>query len=502
MINRRRMQLEELVRRLTPPSVNGSLDKQVTSICYDSRRADSGSLFVAIRGERVDGHDFIAEAVDRGAVGVVCQKEVASHRVASVVVDDSRAALARLAATFYGEPSRKLRMIGVTGTNGKTTTTFLIKHLLQRANQKTGLIGTVSYEIGERVLPAYRTTPESLELQELLSQCVDAGCAGVVMEVSSHALAQNRASEIDFDVAVFTNLTQDHLDFHHGMKDYFEAKSRLFEGVRSGRKKSRVGIVNVDDPYGQQLIARFGKELSIVTYGMGARAEFRASNFKVEMSGTSYQLDTRDKSYLVRLPLIGRFNIYNSLAALASVHALGVDVRSSVLALSRAPQVPGRLEAVPAKRQFQVFVDYAHTDDALLNVLRTCRDLNPNRLILVFGCGGDRDRAKRALMGAAADQYADHSIITSDNPRTEDPEAIIRQIEAGFRHGRYEKIVDRRAAISRAISMAGPRDIVLIAGKGHEKYQEFGHCTVPFDDVEVATRLVEDRPVELIRDEL
>lgn len=502
MINRRRMQLEELVRRLASPSVNGSLDKQVTSICYDSRRADSGSLFVAIRGERVDGHDFIAEAVDRGAVGVVCQKEVASHRVASVVVDDSRAALARLAATFYGEPSRKLRMIGVTGTNGKTTTTFLIKHLLQRANQKTGLIGTVSYEIGERVLPAYRTTPESLELQELLSQCVDAGCAGVVMEVSSHALAQNRASEIDFDVAVFTNLTQDHLDFHHGMKDYFEAKARLFEGVRSGRKKSRVGIVNVDDPYGQQLIARFGKELSIVTYGMGARAEFRASNFKVEMSGTSYQLDTRDKSYLVRLPLIGRFNIYNSLAALASVHALGVDVRSSVLALSRAPQVPGRLEAVPAKRQFQVFVDYAHTDDALLNVLRTCRDLNPNRLILVFGCGGDRDRAKRALMGAAADQYADHSIITSDNPRTEDPEAIIRQIEAGFRHGRYEKIVDRRAAIARAISMAGPRDIVLIAGKGHEKYQEFGHCTVPFDDVEVATRLVEDRPVELIRDEL
>ena len=501
MINRRRMQLEELVRRLAPPSVNGSLDKQVTSICYDSRRADSGSLFVAIRGERVDGHDFIAEAIDRGAVGVVCQKEVASHRVASVVVDDSRAALARLAATFYGEPSRKLRMIGVTGTNGKTTTTFLIKHLLQRANQKTGLIGTVSYEIGERVLPAYRTTPESLELQELLAQCVDAGCAGVVMEVSSHALAQNRASEIDFDVAVFTNLTQDHLDFHHGMKDYFEAKARLFEGFRSGRKISRVGIVNVDDPYGQQLIARFGKELSIVTYGMGARAEFRASNFKVEMSGTSYQLDTRDKSYLVRLPLIGRFNIYNSLAALASVHALGVDVRSSVLALSRAPQVPGRLQAVPAKRQFQVFVDYAHTDDALLNVLRTCRDLNPNRLILVFGCGGDRDRAKRALMGAAADQYADHSIITSDNPRTEDPEAIIRQIEAGFRHVRYEKIVDRRAAISRAISMAGPRDIVLIAGKGHEKYQEFGHCTVPFDDVEVATRLVEDRPVELIRDE-
>lgn len=497
--NRRSVQLKELVRRLDPLSVNGSLNEEVTNICYDSRRAVPGSLFVAIRGAHVDGHGFIAEAVDRGAVGIVGEREGTSRRVATVLVKDSRAALARVAAAFYGDPSRKLRMIGVTGTNGKTTTTFLLKHLLERANQKTGLIGTVSYEIGERVLPAQRTTPESLDLQELLAQCVEAGCAWVAMEVSSHALAQNRSNEIDFDLAVFTNLTQDHLDFHHGMKDYFEAKAHLFERVRSGRKKNRLGIINVDDPYGQQLIARFGKDLPIVTYGMGARAEFRASNFKVEMSGTSYQLDTRDKSYLVRLPLIGRFNIYNSLAALASAYALGVDVRSSVLALARAPQVPGRLEAVPAKRQFQVFVDYAHTDDALLNVVKTCRDLNPSRLILVFGCGGDRDRGKRPLMGAVADQYADHCIITSDNPRKEDPETIIRDIEAGFRRGKYEKILDRRAAISRAISMAGSRDIVLIAGKGHEKYQEFADHTVPFDDVEVATRLVEDRPVELIR---
>jgi UDP-N-acetylmuramoyl-L-alanyl-D-glutamate--2,6-diaminopimelate ligase len=232
---------------------------------------------------------------------------------------------------------------------------------------------------------------------------------------------------------------------------------------------------------------------------MGARAEFRASNFKVEMNGSSYQLDTKEKSYLVRLPLIGRFNIYNSLAALAAAHAIGVDTRTSVSALAKAPQIPGRLEAVPARRQFQVFVDYAHTDDALLNVVKTCRDLRPSRLILVFGCGGNRDTAKRPLMGAVADQYADYAIITSDNPRKEDPEAIVRDIEAGFKHKNYEKIVDRKKAISRAIALAQPKDIVLIAGKGHEKYQEFSDHTIPFDDVEVAARALEEHPVELSR---
>jgi UDP-N-acetylmuramoyl-L-alanyl-D-glutamate--2,6-diaminopimelate ligase len=404
-----------------------------------------------------------------------------------------------LAATFFGDPSRKLKMIGVTGTNGKSTTTFLIKHLLERASQSTGLIGTVQYEVGERRLPASRTTPESLDLQELLLQCVEAGCRNVVIEVSSHALSQGRANEIEFDIGVFTNLTRDHLDFHNGMKDYFLAKARLFESLRQSQKKDRKAIVNIDDPYGQQLVARFGRDLPIISYGMGARADFRASDFKVDMNGTSYRLDAKDKSYLVRLPLIGRFNIYNSLAALAAAHAVGLDVRNAVLALAKAPQIPGRLEAVPAKRKFQVFVDYAHTDDALLNVVKTCRDLNPNRLILVFGCGGNRDRAKRPLMGAVADQYADYAFITSDNPRKEDPEAIVRDVETGFKHKNYEKIVDRKLAITRAIAMAQPRDIVLIAGKGHEKYQEFSDHTVPFDDVETAARALEEHPVELPR---
>ena len=493
------MQLADLIQGLRAISIHGPVDREITGVRYDSRRVGSGNLFIAVRGACFDGHSFIEQAVDRGAVAIIGEEAGLSKRATTIVVPNSREALARLAATYYGDPSRKLKVIGVTGTNGKSTTSFLVKHLLERANQSTGLIGTVQYEIGERVLPAQRTTPESLDLQELLSQCVEAGCRNVVLEVSSHALCQGRASEIAFDVGAFTNLTQDHLDFHHGMKEYFEAKARLFDSVRDNQKKERSAVINIDDPYGQQLVARFGRDLPIFTYGMGARAEFRASNFKVEMNGTSYQLNAKEKSYLVRLPLIGRFNIYNSLAALAVAHAVGADLRTSVLALASAPQIPGRLEAVPAKRQFQVFVDYAHTDDALMNVVRTCRELHPNRLILVFGCGGNRDRTKRSLMGTVADQYADYAILTSDNPRKEDPEAIVRDIEAGFKRKNYEKIVDRKEAISRAIALAQPKDIVLIAGKGHEKYQEFSDYTIPFDDVEVAARALEEHPVELSR---
>jgi UDP-N-acetylmuramyl-tripeptide synthetase len=491
------MELEQLVRQLRDPIVTGSLDRRIVSLCYDSREANPGSLFVAIRGNVLDGHSFIEQAIDRGAIAIVSEEPGLTQRVTHIQVPDSRDALARLAAAFYSNPSKQLRMIGVTGTNGKTTTTYLIKHLLERAGQRTGLIGTVSYEIGERVLPASRTTPESLDLQSILAQCVDARCANVVMEVSSHALELERVDGIGFRVAMFTNLTQDHLDFHRGMKEYFEAKARLFTGLRDGETKSRTAIINVDDAYGQQLVARFGRDLSIITFGMGARADFRASNFKIEPTGTSYQLDIKGKSFLVRLPLIGRFNIYNSLAALAAIQALGLDVRAAVLALARAPQVPGRLEAVLARRQFQVFVDYAHTDDALLNVIKTCRDLSPNRLIVVFGCGGNRDKSKRPLMGAAADQNADYSIITSDNPRKEDPAQIIRDIETGFRSKRFESIPDRREAITRAIQLAQPRDIVLIAGKGHEKYQEFADRTIPFDDIEVAARALEENPVEM-----
>ena len=491
------MELEKLIRRLDKPLVTGTLARDVTSICYDSRQVAPGSLFCAIEGNRVDGHAFIEQAIDRGATAVVSQKPNLTTRATHIQVQDSRDALARLAAAFYADPSTRLQLVGVTGTNGKTTTTFLIKHLLERAGQPTGLIGTVCYQIGQRVLPALRTTPESVDLQELFSQALEAGCVNLAMEVSSIAIALNRVDEVRFRAGVFTNLTQDHLDFHRGMKDYFQAKEKLFAKISVDLSERGIAVINVDDPYGQQLVARFSDRLNVVTYGMGARADFRASNYRVESTGTSYQLDVKGKSYLVRVPLIGRFNIYNSLAALGTASALGVDIRSSVLALARAPQIPGRLEAVPAKRQFQVFVDYAHTDDALLNVVKTCRDLNPAHLILVFGCGGDRDRAKRPLMGAIADQFADYTIVTSDNPRKEDPEAIIRDVVAGFKGKHREIVVDRREAINRAITLARPHDIVLIAGKGHEKYQEFRDHTVPFDDIEVALRALEDHPVNL-----
>jgi UDP-N-acetylmuramoyl-L-alanyl-D-glutamate--2,6-diaminopimelate ligase len=491
------MQLKTLTAAITPRQILGSIDRDVESMAYDSRRVQKDGLFVALRGEKSDGHQFIDQAIDRGATVIVTEREEKYARATSVVVEDTRSALADLATAFYERPARRLKMAGVTGTNGKTTTTFLIKHICERARLRCGLIGTVRYEIGERILPAVRTTPESLEVQELLAQIKGAGCKAAAMEVSSHALAQERTRGLEWDVAVFTNLTQDHLDFHGTMESYFESKAKLFMGLSEQKlKRKNVAVINADDHYGQLLIDRLGKKTPVVTYGMGARADFRASNYRMEFGGTSYQLDARGKSYLVRVPLIGRFNVANSMAALAAANSLGVNLREAVLSLGKSPQVPGRLESVPAKRQFQVFVDYAHSDDALLNVLKTLRDLEPRRLIVVFGCGGDRDRQKRPLMGRVADQNADFSIITSDNPRKENPDAIIAEVEKGFRSDRYEKIPDRAEAIARAIALAQPRDIVLIAGKGHETYQEFADHTIPFDDVQVARRALENHPVE------
>ncbi|MGZ5021418.1 MAG: UDP-N-acetylmuramoyl-L-alanyl-D-glutamate--2,6-diaminopimelate ligase [Chthoniobacterales bacterium] len=491
------MQLKTLLAAISPRAIHGSVDRAVDGIAYDSRRVQRNSLFVALRGEKTDGHEFIEQAIEKGATVIVAEREVEHAHATGVQVKNTRVALADLGAVFYERPVRRLKMAGVTGTNGKTTTTFLIKHICENAGLRCGLIGTVRYEIAERVLPAVRTTPESLDLQELFAMMVNAGCKAAAMEVSSHALAQERTRGLEFDVAVFTNLTQDHLDFHGTMENYFESKLKLFMGLaKQQTKKKSVAIVNSDDRYGERLLERLPKDFPAITYGMGARADFRASNYRAEFSGTSYQLDARGKSYLVRVPLIGRFNVANSLAALAAANSLGVNLRAAVLSLAKSPQVPGRLEAVPAKRQFQVFVDYAHTPDALLNVLKTARELSPRKLIVVFGCGGDRDRQKRPLMARVADENADFSIITSDNPRKEDPDAIIADAEKGMRSDRYEKITDRTQAIARAIELAQPHDIVLIAGKGHEAYQEFADHTIPFDDIQVAKRALENRPVE------
>ena len=491
------MLLKNLLTTISPRALVGPVDRAVESLAYDSRRVQANSLFVALRGEKSDGHQFIDQAIERGAAVIVAEREAQQGPATWVQVDDTQAALADLSAAFYGRPARQLKLAGVTGTNGKTTTTFLIKHICEKAGLRCGLIGTVRYEIGERILPATRTTPFSLELQELLAQMVNAGCKAAAMEVSSHALAQKRTRGLEWDVAVFTNLTQDHLDYHGTMEEYFEAKAKLFTDLPAQPTKKRaVAVVNIDDRYGEKLIGRLAKDFPVVTYGMSARADYRASNYRPEFAGTSYQLDARGKSFLVRVPLIGRFNVANSLAALAAASCLGVSLRDAILSLAKSPQVPGRLEAVAAKRQFQVFVDYAHTPDALLNVLKTCRELSPRKLIVVFGCGGDRDRQKRPLMARAADENADFSIITSDNPRKEDPEAIIAEVAKGFRSDRYEKITERASAIARAIALAQPRDIVVIAGKGHETYQEFADSTIPFDDMQVARRALEDNPVD------
>src|SRR6266540_1742430 len=491
------MLLKTLLSATAVRQIIGTPDRTVENIAYDSRRVQRNGMFVALRGEKSDGHEFIGQAIEKGASVIVAEREEQNPRATCLVVENTRTALADFASTFYGHPGRKLKLAAVTGTNGKTTTTFLIKHICEKAGLRCGLIGTVRYEVGERVLPAIRTTPESLDLQELLAQIVNAGCKAAAMEVSSHALAQDRTRGLEWNVAVFTNLTQDHLDFHGTMESYFDSKAKLFARLGSQEKKRKpVAIVNIDDRYGEQLLDKIDKRVAVVTYGRSVRADFRASNYRVEFSGTSYQLDAHGKSYLVRVPLIGGFNVANSVAALTAANALGISLRDAVLSLGKSPQVPGRLELVPAKRQFQVFVDYAHTPDALRNVLKTLRELEPHRLIVVFGCGGNRDREKRPLMGEMVDRHADYAIITSDNPRKEDPSAIIDEIERGVRSSRYEKMIDRTEAIGRAISLAQPRDIVLIAGKGHENYQEFADHTIPFDDIQVARRAIEDHPVE------
>lgn len=486
------MKLELLLAAVATTKVEGPPDREVTAITYDSRSVSSGSMFVALRGDNLDGATFIPRAVAAGAEAIVAENDFAAGTATKILVPNARDALADLAVCFYERPARFLKIAGVTGTNGKTTTAFLIKHICDQVLHRCGLIGTVQYDVGDRVLPAPRTTPESLDLQALLWQMQAAGCKAAVMEVSSHALMQARVRGVEFDTAVFTNLTQDHLDYHGTLEGYFEAKTRLFTGLVEQRRKGKA-VINLDDRYGRLLVQKFREAVPVITYGQGAQADFRASNVRVDFHGTSYQLDAYGKSYLVRLPLIGSFNVYNSLAALAAASAMGINVREGVLSLAHAPAVPGRLQAVRAQRQFRMFVDYAHTDDALLNVLKTCRELNPARLIVVFGCGGNRDRTKRPRMGAVVDQHADFAIVTSDNPRNEDPRAIIEEITPAMRPERHQVIVDRKDAIIAAVEMAQPRDLILIAGKGHETYQVFANHTVPFDDAAIAAAAAGDK---------
>lgn len=489
------MRLRELLKSAAIASVLA--DPEILSLTYDSRDVTPGALFFALPGTKVNGSQFAKEAAEKGAAAIVMEGYAEDVDCPVICVENARIAMADIAAAFYAHPDRSLKCIGVTGTNGKTTTAFLIKHLLDTASLRCGLLGTVKYMIGDEEMLAPRTTPESIDLQRLLARMQGVGCRAVAMEVSSHALVQHRARNIAFDAAIFTNLTQDHLDYHGDMDAYFEAKALLFQNSAISKGKKSRAIINADDHYGQRLIERLGKQTEVWTFGRGLGAEFRASGIRFDASGTTFQLDARRKSFLVRSPLIGLFNVYNVLGALAAATTCGVELRAAVASVATAPQVPGRLERVPAKRNFQVYVDYAHTDDALRNVLRTLHELKSARLITVFGCGGDRDRTKRPLMAAAAEEFSDWVVLTSDNPRHEDPEVILEDVRKGLRGSRFDEIIDREEAIRHAINMASRGDIVLIAGKGHENYQEFANRKVPFDDVAVASRAISEKRVEI-----
>jgi UDP-N-acetylmuramoyl-L-alanyl-D-glutamate--2,6-diaminopimelate ligase len=477
--------LRVLIDELEPVRFEGSLDRTITGLAYDSRRVTPGMAFFALRGQNVDGHDFVASAIDRGAAAIICEENgFSSQRATKIKVKDARVALARAAAVFYEHPSRKMRIVGITGTNGKTTVSFALAHLLRSAGQQCGLMGTVRYEMGDRVIPAQRTTPEALEVQQMFAQMLRAGSSACVMEVSSHALAQQRVHQVAFDFAVFTNLTQDHLDFHGTMEDYYQAKRRLFQGLASDPCKHGRAIVNADDPWGQRLLREL-PDTACTTFGLDATAQVRAAQFDLGPDHTRLTCSTPAGSCECRLPLIGRHNVVNALAAVATALQHGLSLDQIRQGLENLAPVPGRLERVDQGQPFELFVDYAHTDDALRHVLTTLRELTRGRLLLAFGCGGSRDTGKRAKMGQVAAELADFTWITSDNPRKESPFAIACCIEDGFRQAgsnQYQVELDRRRAIDGLLRVARPGDTLLIAGKGHETYQEFSDIVVPFDD--------------------
>jgi UDP-N-acetylmuramoyl-L-alanyl-D-glutamate--2,6-diaminopimelate ligase len=469
------MRLAELVAGLPGAQVVGDDAAAVRDLAYDSRKVEPGTLFFCVVGEKADGHEFGARAVEEGAAALVVERELTDLAVPQVVVPDSRAAMAPLAARFWGDPTAELRMVGVTGTNGKTTTAFLVREILRAADFPCGLLGTVKQIVGGVEKEVVRTTPEAIELQATFRQMLEGGDEACAMEVSSHAMVLHRADAIHFEVAIFTNLTQDHLDFHADMEDYFLAKRKLFEAGPG------TAIVNVDDPYGRRL----AEEFECVTFSAeGAEADYSAREVSFDASGASFRVGGMQ----LRMGLPGHFNVANALGAFAAAEAMGVGSEIAVAGLAWAGRVPGRFEPIDEGQGFTVLVDYAHTPDSLENVLRAARRLTSGRLITVFGAGGDRDRDKRPKMGRAGAELADLTVITSDNPRSEDPEAIVSEVAAGAEGaGELEIVVDRREAIALALGRAEPGDTVVIAGKGHEQGQEFEDGRkVPFDDREVA----------------
>jgi UDP-N-acetylmuramoyl-L-alanyl-D-glutamate--2,6-diaminopimelate ligase len=460
----------------------------VTGIAYDSRAVTRGDVFVALKGQHADGTSFARQAIDRGASAVVSEQPApADVHIPWAIVGDARTALAVLAVAFYRDPSGDMQVIGITGTNGKTTTAYLLASIFDAAGTRCGILGTVAYRIGDEQREATRTTPEAPDVQALLREMVDRGCGACAMEVSSHALSLHRVDGITFAAGVFTNLTRDHLDFHAGMDEYFRAKRRLFEML----PRDAPSLLNADDPRGPALADAGGRP---VMYAIQRPADITTGPLSFSLQGLTFDVRTPRGTMHVQSKLVGRPNVYNILAAVATATALDIPFDAIERGVHNLEGVPGRFQMVStAKDEVTVVVDYAHTDDALRNLLETARPLASGRLITVFGCGGDRDRTKRPLMGAVAGRLSDVIVITSDNPRSEDPNRIIEEIQRGItadtRRDKAQQlltIVDRRAAIAKAVELAGAGDLVLVAGKGHEKYQVIGDRTLPFDDVAVA----------------
>ena len=488
------MVLCELVKNITILKIDGSDKIDIKGISYDSRDVKPGFLFVAIEGFQTDGHLYIEDAIKAGALAVLLQNEAeVPTGVTKIWVENSREALALLAASFYGHPSSKMRLVGITGTNGKTTTSYLISSIYRHAGQKVGIVGTIANYIGERKLDVSHTTPEASDLQKLLRDMVDSKVDSAVIEVSSHALSLDRVKSCEFDVAVFTNLTQDHLDFHRDMDDYLQSKIKLFkdigEGVKSGPK---FVVINRDDSCAPKIISE--AKVPVITYGLHGDADVKAVDIEASGQGSSFTVSSRQGSIRLNSKLGGLFNVYNALAAFAVGLGSGLSPEMVAESLEKVDGVPGRFELLNCGQDFTVVVDYAHTPDGLENILKSARSITSGRLIIVFGCGGDRDRTKRPIMGRIAGLYSDLPIITSDNPRTEDSVSILRDVEEGInkvmKPGQYRIILDRREAIREAIMEAKKGDLVILAGKGHEDYQIIGDQKIYFNDREEARKVI------------
>nr|WP_320145608.1 UDP-N-acetylmuramoyl-L-alanyl-D-glutamate--2,6-diaminopimelate ligase [uncultured Anaeromusa sp.] len=492
--------LSELIALLPEAQCQETCEVAITGITQDSRQVRRGSLFICLPGSKVDGHDFAEKAIAEGAVALLAERPLAVSGAAVIVVPDVRKAMGRIVPFFYDRPTQKLRLLGVTGTNGKTTTTYLLKAILEAAGYRVGLIGTIQSLIGDEKVPTKNTTPDVVELQELMWRMAEAGMEYVVMEVSSHALALDRVAGCEFDMAMFTNMTQDHLDFHKTLGEYAEAKARLFSlASQAGSKIGKHAVINADDAAAE--VMRNATDCDILTYGIeNAKADLLAKEVQVTPEGARFMLQRKGEEWPVKLLLTGRFNVYNALGAIGAALSEGISWPVIQEALAVFAGVPGRFERVDGGKGFAVIVDYAHTPDGLENILRTAREMKPSRVVTVFGCGGDRDRTKRPLMGALAARYSDVVIATSDNPRSEEPESILNEIEAGILRElrpevQYEKIVDRRQGIGRALELAQAGDIILVAGKGHENYQILKDKTIHFDDKEIIQEWLRQKEV-------